>query len=92
MRTFMSSLPLNTYTPSPLKRTANTLRRKGGHAMQRQTHCCLACNTHAAASKHVTHRCMRFVWYTSRLRPPLYAKTRTERSYEPATNSRPVGE
>ena len=26
MRTFMSSLPLNTYTPSPLKRTAKTLR------------------------------------------------------------------
>ena len=36
-------------------------------------------------------RCMRLVWYTSRERPPLKGKMRTVRSYEPATNSRPVG-
>jgi hypothetical protein len=57
----MSSLPLNTYVPSPLNLTLNT-------------------------------RCMRLVWYTSRLWPPMWGKMRTERSYEPATNSRPVGE
>ena len=36
MRTFMSSLPLKTYTPSPLKRTAKTLRHRAS-VRQRQT-------------------------------------------------------
>ena len=71
MRTFMSSLPLNTYTPSPLKRTAKTLRSKAKREPRLAAPAPLSTRT---------HRCMRLVWYTSRLRPPLYAKMRTERS------------
>jgi hypothetical protein len=37
-------------------------------------------------------RCMRLAWYTSRLLAALIPKMRIVRSYEPETNSRPVGE
>jgi hypothetical protein len=70
MRTFMSSLPLNTYTPSPLKRTASTLCAAASVAA-RQLHYHGAQQLPATASQHAAHRCMRLVWYTSRLRPPL---------------------